>query len=86
MTYKLGAHTASALIKPMLVDHGWTREAIKDAVVLYGTGASIFGAALGGLLHRRVREARALGIAAVAQAASMIPLAMAAALRLVSTV
>ena len=79
VTYKLGAHTASALIKPMLVDHGWTREAIKDAVVLYGTGASIFGAALGGLLHRRVREARALGIAAVAQAASMIPLAMAAA-------
>ena len=31
VTYKLGAHTASALIKPMLVDHGWTREAIKDA-------------------------------------------------------
>ncbi|MDO9016272.1 MAG: hypothetical protein Q8S73_10060 [Deltaproteobacteria bacterium] len=78
VTYKLGAHTAAALIKPMLVDHGWTREAIKDAVVLYGTGASIVGAALGGLLHRWVRETRALGLAAVVQAASMVPLAAAA--------
>lgn len=79
-TYKLGVHAASALTKPMLVDHGWSREAIKDAVVLYGTGASIAGAALGGVLHRFRREPEALGVAAAAQAASMLPLAAAAAL------
>lgn len=78
VTYKLGAHTAAALIKPMLVDHGWSREAIKDAVVLYGTGASVVGAALGGLLHRSVREASALAVAAAVQAASMVPLLAAA--------
>lgn len=74
VTFKLGAHAASALIKPTLVDLGWSQESIGAVVVTLGTGASLLGAALGGVLHRALGERRALGVAAVAQALTVLPL------------
>jgi MFS transporter, PAT family, beta-lactamase induction signal transducer AmpG len=73
-TFKLGLHLASGLIKPMVVDAGWSRETIGIAVVTYGTAAGFAGAAAGGLLHRAVSEHVALGLAAVAQALCCVPL------------
>lgn len=77
VTYKLGAHAASALIKPTLVDHGWSRESIGGVVVTLGTGASVIGAVLGGILHRVKKESSALAIAAVVQAVTVLTLAVA---------
>lgn len=80
LTFKLGAHAAAALIKPALVDQGWSRASIGAVVVTLGTGAAVLGAVLGGALHRAVREASALGAAAVAQGLSVLALAAAFAL------
>lgn len=77
MTFKLGAHAASALIKPTLVDLGWTPEAIGAVVVTLGTGASLLGAALGGVMHRLMGEARALAAAAAVQGLTVLPLVFA---------
>ncbi len=74
VTFKLGAHAASALIKPTLVDLGWSRASIGAVVVTLGTGASLLGAVLGGVLHRVAGERRALGIAAAVQALTVLPL------------
>jgi len=74
VTFKLGAHAASALIKPTLVDLGWSQESIGAVVVTLGTGASLLGAALGGALHRVAGERRALRVAAAAQALTVLPL------------
>jgi MFS transporter, PAT family, beta-lactamase induction signal transducer AmpG len=73
-TFKLGLHMASGLIKPMVVDAGWSRETIGIAVVTYGTAAGFVGAAVGGLLHRAVSEHVALGFSALAQALCCVPL------------
>ena len=74
LSYKLGVHAASGLIKPMLVDHRWSREAIGHAVVTFGTGASVLGALLGAQLHRSLGERAALGVGAVLHAATVLPL------------
>jgi predicted MFS family arabinose efflux permease len=78
-SYKLGLHVAAVLIKPMVVDAHWTERQIGLAVVIVGTGCSLVGAAMGGLLHKRFSEARALAIAAVVQVASCLPLVAASA-------
>ena len=80
LTFKLGAHAAAALIKPTLVDQGWSRASIGAVVVTLGTGASVLGAVLGGVLHRVRREPTALALAAAAQAATVLALAVAFAL------
>lgn len=74
LTFKLGAHAASGLIKPLLVDAGWSHAAIGATVVTFGTGAAVLGALGGGALHRALGERRALGVAAVAQAVTALPL------------
>jgi len=77
LTYKLGMHMATVLIKPMLVDAKWTDSQIGLAAVTLGITAGLVGAAFGGFLHRVVSETRALAIAGVLQAIVCIPLLLA---------
>ena len=74
LTFKLGLHMASGLIKPMAVDAHWTREQIGWAAVNVGVVMAVLGATCGGLLHRALAERRALAVAAVLQALSCLPL------------
>lgn len=78
LTYKLGTHAASALVKPMLVDHHWHEADIGWAVVTLGTGAAVLGSLVGGFVHRSLGEARALGATAVLQSVAVLPLLVAA--------
>jgi predicted MFS family arabinose efflux permease len=73
-TYKLGLHMASSLLKPMTVDYKWSKEQIGIAVVTFGTGGALAGAALGGAVHRWFMERRALLYAGVFQALTCLPL------------
>jgi len=75
LTYKLGLHMATVLIKPMLVDAHWTNRQIGLAAVTLGITAGLLGAAAGGVLHRVVSETRALVIAGILQAIVCLPLA-----------
>jgi predicted MFS family arabinose efflux permease len=74
LTFKLGLHMAGPLLKPMAVDYGWSKEQIGAAVVSVGSASALFGAAAGGLLHRVLREKRALVVALVVQALVCVPL------------
>jgi predicted MFS family arabinose efflux permease len=74
LTFKLGLHMAGALLKPMTVDYGWTKEQIGAAVVSVGSGLALAGAGAGGIVHRRLGERRALGAAMIVQAAVCAPL------------
>lgn len=73
-TYKLGLHMASSLLKPMTVDHHWTKEQIGIAVVTFGTGGALVGSVAGGAVHRLMKEKRALLFAGVLQALVCLPL------------
>jgi predicted MFS family arabinose efflux permease len=73
-SYKLGQHVASVLLKPMVVDAGWTEREIGIAVVTVGTVSALLGAALGGVLHSRMSETRALLLAGIVQSLSCVPL------------
>lgn len=75
-TFKLGLHMASSILKPMAVDYGWTKKDIGLAVVTFGTAAALAGAVAGGVLHRVVKEQRALVYAALFQAAVCVPLVL----------
>jgi predicted MFS family arabinose efflux permease len=77
VTYKLGLHMATVLIKPMLVDAKWTDSQIGLAAVTLGISAGLVGAAVGGYLHRIMSETRALAIAGVLQAIVCLPLVVA---------
>jgi predicted MFS family arabinose efflux permease len=77
VTYKLGLHMATVLIKPMLVDAKWTDSQIGLAAVTLGISAGLVGAAVGGYLHRITSETRALAIAGVLQAIVCLPLVVA---------
>ena len=72
--YKLGLHAAGALLKPVLVDGGWSKERIGALAVTVGTLAGVAGSVAGGLLHRKLGDRRALTVAAVLQAAACAPL------------
>jgi MFS transporter, PAT family, beta-lactamase induction signal transducer AmpG len=73
-TYKLGLHMASSLLKPMAVDYHWTKEQIGIAVVTFGTGGALVGSVTGGVVHRVLKEKRALFFAGVLQALVCLPL------------
>lgn len=74
VTFKLGIHLASPLVKPMVVDGGFTDAEVGLVVVTLGAAASFAGAVLGGLLHRRLGEPRALAASAVLHAVAVAPL------------
>lgn len=76
-SFKLGLHMASSLLKPMAVDAGWSKVEIGAAVVAVGTVSGLIGAGLGGVVHRTMRETRALAFAAIAQAVTCVPVALA---------
>jgi predicted MFS family arabinose efflux permease len=76
LTYKLGLHMATVLIKPMLVDAHWTNRQIGLAAVTLGITCGLVGAAAGGVLHRLVSETRALAIAGILQAIVCVPLVL----------
>ncbi len=79
LTYKLGIHAAAGLIKPMLVDAGWSREHIGALAVTLGAAAAVAGSLAGGALHRWMGERRALVMGAALHAAAVVPLIAAAA-------
>lgn len=74
--FKLGLHAAAALLKPVLVDGGWSKERIGALAVTVGTLAGVAGALAGGLLHRKLGDRRALTFAAYLQAAACAPLVL----------
>jgi predicted MFS family arabinose efflux permease len=76
LTFKLGLHMASSLLKPMAVDYGWTKQQIGWAVVSVGSAAALVGSGAGGLLHRALGERRALSAALVVQALTCVPLVL----------
>lgn len=78
MTYKLGLHVASVLIKPMVVDARWSTREIGVTVVTAGTVSALVGAGVGGLVHKKLGDARGLLFAGVVQAAACLPLIAAA--------
>ncbi len=73
-TFKLGLHTAAALLKPVLVDGGWSKERIGTLAVTVGTLAGVGGSVVGGLLHRVLGDRRSLTAAAILQAIGCLPL------------
>ncbi|MBX3187215.1 MAG: MFS transporter [Labilithrix sp.] len=81
LTFKLGLHMASALLKPMAKDFGWSNERIGWAVVTTGAISAIVGSLAGGALHRRLGEKRALFTAVIVQALVCLPLIAVARLR-----
>ncbi len=77
VTFKLGLHIQSGLIKPMLVDAKWSEADIGLIAVTVGTVMSLVGAFLGGVAHRVLTERRALAVSAFAQAAVCVPVLLA---------
>jgi len=77
ITFKLGLHVQSGLIKPMLVDAKWSEADIGLIAVTVGTVMSLFGAFMGGVAHRALAERRALFASALAQAAVSVPVLIA---------
>ena len=77
VTFKLGLHVQSGLIKPMLVDARWSEADIGLIPVTVGTVMSLAGAFLGGVAHRVLTEQRALAASALAQAAVCLPVLLA---------
>ncbi|CAN5260525.1 hypothetical protein BH09MYX1_BH09MYX1_17610 [soil metagenome] len=77
LTYKLGIHMAAVLIKPMLVDAQWTDRSIGLVAVTFGIAGALVGAAVGGVLHRAMREGRALLVGGVLHTLVCIPLLVA---------
>ena len=59
LSFKLGDALGSPMIKPMLVDQGWSNAALGQ-LTLISSGAGILGALLGGLLYARIGALRAL--------------------------
>ena len=74
LTFKLGLHMASGLLKPMMKDFGWSKQRIGWAVVTVGSVGALLGAGLGGVAHRRLGERRALYAAVVVQTLVCVPL------------
>jgi predicted MFS family arabinose efflux permease len=74
LTFKLGLHMASSLLKPMAKDFGWSKERIGWAVVTVGSVGALLGAATGGLLHKKLGERRALYVAVIVQTLVCLPL------------
>ncbi|MGB4227664.1 MAG: MFS transporter [Candidatus Dechloromonas phosphoritropha] len=74
LTFKLGDALGSPMIKPMLVDQGWTNTALGE-LTLISSIAGIGGAALGGLLYARLGARRSLLLFGSLQAAGIASMA-----------
>ncbi|MES2685133.1 MAG: MFS transporter [Pseudomonadota bacterium] len=67
IAYKFGDAMASAMVKPYLVDAGWSKTEIGLWSGVVGSGGGLLGAVLGGLLSDRIGRRRALLICGIAQ-------------------
>ena len=74
LTFKLGDALGSPMIKPMLVDQGWTNTALGE-LTLISSIAGIGGATLGGLLYARLGARRSLLLFGSLQAAGIASMA-----------
>lgn len=75
LTFKLGDALGSPMIKPMLVDQGWSNAELGQ-LTLISSLVGIGGALLGGLLYARLGVLRALLIFGALQAVSLAALAL----------
>ena len=77
--YKLGDHFTTGMLRPLLVDLGWSGAEIGAVVGVWGFGAALVGALAGGALVRPLGPDRALWVLGGAQALALLCLAPAAA-------
>ena len=75
LTFKLGDALGSPMIKPMLVDHGWSNAELGQ-LTLISSLAGIGGALLGGLLYARLGALKSLLLFGTLQAAGICSLAV----------
>lgn len=75
LTFKLGDALGSPMIKPMLVDQGWSNAELGQ-LTLISSLVGIGGALLGGLLYARLGVLRALLMFGALQAVSLAALAL----------
>ena len=75
LTFKLGDALGSAMVKPMLVDQGWSNSALGQLTLITSL-AGIGGALLGGLLYARLGAYRSLLLFGLLQAAGIASMAL----------
>lgn len=75
LTFKLGDALGSPMIKPMLVDQGWSNAELGQ-LTLISSLVGIAGALLGGLLYARLGVLRALLLSGILQALGIAALAL----------
>jgi MFS family permease len=75
LSFKLGDALGSPMIKPMLVDQGWSNAALGQ-LTLISSLAGIGGALLGGLLYARLGALRALLLFGALQALGIAAMAL----------
>lgn len=77
LVYKSSHQAASAMMKPWLVDHGYKLSEIGALMGLFGSGAGLLGALLGGFVASRFDRLKSLvtlsGIQAFATATYLLP-------------
>lgn len=74
LSFKLGDALGSPMIKPMLVDQGWSNAALGQ-LTLISSLAGVGGALLGGLLYARIGALRALLLFGTLQAVGIAAMA-----------
>jgi len=65
VTYKLGEAAAGAMLRPLLVDRGWSLDALGGLLGVGGSTAGLVGALIGGALAGRHRRWALVGCAGV---------------------
>ena len=75
--YKFGDAMASAMVKPLLVDAGWSKSQIGLWVGVLGSGGGLLGAVLGGWMADALGRRRALLWCGVAQSFAVLLYALA---------
>ena len=75
LTFKIGDSLGSPMIKPLLVDHGWTSAALGQ-LTLISSVAGIAGAFLGGLAYARLGALRSLILFGLMQALGIAAMAL----------
>ena len=71
VAYKFGDSMASSMVKPYLVDAGWSKTEIGLWSGITGSGGGLLGAVLGGLAADRLGRRRALLACGIAQTAAV---------------
>lgn len=71
VAYKFGDSMASSMVKPYLVDAGWSKTDIGLWSGIAGSGGGLLGAVLGGLAADRLGRRRALLACGIAQTAAV---------------